>query len=283
MDRATYEVQPGEAFVAVIGGMPSEIGAFSPSYLPPSLAAGVVGVQVRPLAGGGAVIPRMTTPREQAPNSAVYAAVLTAPGETGEFTVLWDYNEGAGPFFTQTLSVGTGVRVTSPGGEGDGLTLEAPVYITACVEGDPPTNEDLEDGIQGIVVDDATAMDKLIVQCEWEIDSVLGTWVRNPETGRKINPKIVVPFAPISPFPGELFAPFQRGVTIYQLHALRRAVVAQVEYHLVMGEDFFRKPQYESVKGPQFSRTGLADRVSPKARQHLAGMGLIRNVGHLVP
>jgi hypothetical protein len=281
--RATYEVEPGESFVAVIGGMPDETGKFNPSYPPPGIAAGQMGVQVRALAGGGAIVPRTTSPREEAPNSAIYATVLTAPPETGSFVVLWDYNAGAAPFFSQTLEVGTGLRVTSPGGEGDGLTLEEPVYITKCEAGTPPKNIDLEAGIQGLVVDNPVTMDRLIVQCEWEVDSILGTWVRDPKTGRKINPNLVVPVAPISPFPGELFAPFQRGVTIYQRNALRRAVCAQVEYHLTQGEDFFRRPQYSQVSGPQFSRTGAADRIAPKARQHLAGTGLIRATARLRP
>jgi hypothetical protein len=283
MGRATYEVEPSQTFTAIIGGQPNELGEFSPSYLPPSLAPGTVGVQVRPLEGGGAVIPRMTTPREQAPNSAIYAANLTAPAETGSYTVLWDDNSGNPPFLTQTLEVGVIIPVTGPGSiPGDGVAGDKPVYITPCVEGDPPTNEDLQAVIPGLVIDNLTIMNQLIVDCEWEIDSILGLWTRDPTTGRKINPNNIVQVATIIPYASELFAPLTRGITIYQLHALRRAVCAQVEYHLKMGEDFFLRPHYTTVSGPQFSRTGeTPDRIAPKARQHLAGTGLQRMTARL--
>lgn len=288
MARATYEVQPGQEVVVILGGQPSETGAFSPSYFPPSLAAGTVGVQIVPLAGGLAVVARTTTPREQATNSAIYAATLTAPLETGVYSVLWDHNAGAAPFLSQTMNVGVNVPVTLPGGiPGDGVAGDSPVYITACAGSAPTaTNEDLEAYMRGLVVDDPVAMNQLIVQCEYEIDAILGLWIRNPATGRKINVSNVIPVAPISPFPGELFAPFQRGVTVYQRSALRRAVCAQVEYHLKMGEDFFIKPRYQSVSGPQFSYTRGAgetpDLISPKARQHLDGTGLIRQTARAI-
>lgn len=286
MARATYEVMPGQQFTAVIGGMPDETGKFSPSYFPPNLAPGVVGVQVVPLAGGGAVIPRLTTPREQAPNSAVYAAQLTAPPTTGSYTVLWDDNSGNPPFLSQTLQVGVSIPISGTGSiPGDGVTEQKPIYITASTPGTPPKNADLEANILGLVVDDPVAMDQLIVQCEWEIDSILGLWMRDPSTGRKINPNNIVSIGTILPFGGsELFAPLTRGITLYQLHGLRRAVCAQVEYHLKLGEDFFVKPHYDTVSGPQFSRSGKQpDRIAPKARQHLAGTGLIRNTARVTP
>lgn len=283
MARANYEVEPLQQFIAILGGQPDASGAF-PNF--PAGLTGQVGVQVIPLTGGLAVIPRTTTPQEQGPNTGVYAVQLEAPEATDSYTLLWDHNNGGGPFITQSLNVGVTIPVTEPGGiPGDGVAGDSPVYITPCVAASPPTNVDLEAFVQGLVVDDATAMNNLIVKCEWEIDAILGARIRNPATGRKIDVSKVVPVAPISPFPGELFAPFQRGINVYQRSALRRAVCAQVEYHLKMGEDFFTRQPYKKVSGPQFSYEREegegVKRISPVARQHLDGTGLILMMARL--
>lgn len=58
--------------------------------------------------------------------------------------------------------------------------------------------------------------------------------------------------------------------------ALSRAVCAQAEYRLVMGEEFFIKAQHENVRGPDFSTSGRLPEIGPKVDRELAGTGLQR-------
>lgn len=283
MPVTTYQVQPGARFIAIIGGAPNEVGALDPNLPPADLPAGALGVQVVPLAGGAPVVARTAAGvHQQLPGSGIYSVELTAPltlpdgitPATGDYSVLWDHNGGSAPFYAQTLSIDTTIPIAVGGG-----SSTQPVYVQI---GDPT---DIANGvislastIPGLVVDDAATLNMIIVEAELEIDSIIGFWIRDPFTGRKVNLTNVIPEAPISPFPGELFAPYQRGVTLWQKAALQRAVCAQVEYHLTMGEEFFRKPQYEQVSGPKFSRQGKQPYIAPKARQHLAQMGVVRRV-----
>lgn len=61
--------------------------------------------------------------------------------------------------------------------------------------------------------------------------------------------------------------------------ALSRATCAQVEYRNAMGERFFIRPQYPSVKGPDFTVQGKLPMIAPKARRELSQNGLIHTAG----
>lgn len=64
-------------------------------------------------------------------------------------------------------------------------------------------------------------------------------------------------------------------IDINQQIGLSHAVAAQVEFRSAMGERFFVRPQYPSVKGPDFTTTGRLSHVAPKARGELAQVGLL--------
>lgn len=57
---------------------------------------------------------------------------------------------------------------------------------------------------------------------------------------------------------------------------LARATAAQVEYRVVMGDDFFTRAQYASVNGPEFSTTGTLPRIGPRVYDELAGSDLLQ-------
>lgn len=61
--------------------------------------------------------------------------------------------------------------------------------------------------------------------------------------------------------------------------ALSNACCAQAEYRNAMGPRFFVRPQYRSVKGPDFQVTGKRPWISPKARRELSQNGLIQVSG----
>lgn len=64
-----------------------------------------------------------------------------------------------------------------------------------------------------------------------------------------------------------------------QVAGLSNAVCAQVEYRNAMGERFFIRPQYSSVRGPDFTTQGRLPMISPKARRELSQNGLIMTAG----
>jgi hypothetical protein len=77
--------------------------------------------------------------------------------------------------------------------------------------------------------------------------------------GRKINPLV--------------------DIDINQRLALSRATCAQIEYRNAMGERFFIRPQYDTVRGPDFTTVGRLPMIAPKARRELSQNGLIHTAG----
>lgn len=57
--------------------------------------------------------------------------------------------------------------------------------------------------------------------------------------------------------------------------SLSNATCAQVEYRNAMGEAFFVRAQYSSVKGPDFATSGKMPTIAPKAIRELSQSGLI--------
>lgn len=118
------------------------------------------------------------------------------------------------------------------------------------------TNADVEAWIEGWVTDDSAALTRLIARCEADVDLALGPRVAPAApSGRAYDPADLAPL---------------------QADALRDATCAQVEYRVEMGEEFFRRPRYEAVTGPDFQTTGRAPWLAPKAARILAGSGLVR-------
>lgn len=120
------------------------------------------------------------------------------------------------------------------------------------------TQTDLTDYIEGFVVDDSDAVDRLIERAERDIDSILGAYDRDDTTGLKIT-----------------LADFDD----WQTAALTRAVCAQVEYRFTMGEAFMVRAQREEEWGPDFRAKGKVPYIGPKAWRELEETGLVRLTG----
>lgn len=60
-----------------------------------------------------------------------------------------------------------------------------------------------------------------------------------------------------------------------QVMFLANGTSAQVEYRMAMGEPFFIRGQYDSVRGPDFTTQGKLPRLGPKVRVELAQSGLL--------
>jgi len=122
-----------------------------------------------------------------------------------------------------------------------------PTYATAA---------DVSAFIEGLVIDDDAAFDRLIERAERDVDSVL-TPTALLDTGLRYDPTTL---------------------TTGEQAALARAVAAQVEYRLEMGEEFFVRAQYDYVGGPDFSFRGQLEYIGPKVRRELAGTALLDRV-----
>ena len=57
---------------------------------------------------------------------------------------------------------------------------------------------------------------------------------------------------------------------------LSNAACAQAHYRQVMGDEFFVKPQFQKVTGPDFTTEGKLPRIAPEARSQLQASGLVR-------
>lgn len=110
------------------------------------------------------------------------------------------------------------------------------------------TTADLAALIEGFTVDDSAAAERLLERAEREIDRVLGPWPLLDATGLKMDPSTL---------------------SALDADVLRRATVAQAEYELTMGYDFFVRPQYAKTVANGVSIDGKAPRVGPKALTEL--------------
>lgn len=98
-------------------------------------------------------------------------------------------------------------------------------------------------------------IDALIEKAERDIDNAVGVHDVNPDTGLK--------FTPLT-------------LETRDVDSLMRATCAQAEYRHVMGAEFFIRPQYESVNGPEFSTNGKLPIVGPETWKELENGGLLR-------
>lgn len=91
-------------------------------------------------------------------------------------------------------------------------------------------------------IDDADLLAKVMARAEKQVDGLLTGFGPNLPNGLAAEPLVDL-------------EPEQR-------EALIDAVVAQTEYRLTMGEEFFRANEPESVSGPDFSRTGRLGKIA---------------------
>ena len=67
-------------------------------------------------------------------------------------------------------------------------------------------------------------------------------------------------------------------LTAWRAAALTRAVSAQFEYRILMGEEFFARAQHATVRGPEFATSGELPYIGPKVTRELNGTGLLRHL-----
>ena len=115
---------------------------------------------------------------------------------------------------------------------------------------------DLTAYIAGLTFDDESVAEVILANAETDIDSILGGDPVPDGSERKLDPD---------------------DLSWDEARALKRATCAQFEYRLEMGEAFFVRPQFDSVSGPDFSTSGQAPYIGPKAMRELSGSGLMQN------
>lgn len=117
------------------------------------------------------------------------------------------------------------------------------------------TQTDCTNYIEGLTVSDPVAFARLITRAEKDVDSALGAHSRSDVTGLKLAPLELATADRVT---------------------LRDATCAQVEYRMTMGEDFFIRPQYAEVDGPEMATKGVLPRVGPKVWSELEGSNLLK-------
>lgn len=108
---------------------------------------------------------------------------------------------------------------------------------------------DFEAYVEGWTTDDSGALDRLLQRAERDVDFHLVPQERQAATLLKYDPT---------------------KLSLFDRQQLTFAVCAQAEYRNTMGEDFFTEPQYNAVSSPDFSRTGKAPKLGPKAYWELS-------------
>jgi hypothetical protein len=120
-------------------------------------------------------------------------------------------------------------------------------------------NADVEAYIEGWVTDDPAALTRVIERAEQDLDTLLFGAVSWPDpplvTNRKLDPA---------------------SLSTQEVRTLNRATCAQTEYRITMGEDFFRRAQFQSTSGPGgFSSQGKLPALGPKVQRELLGTTLL--------
>lgn len=128
----------------------------------------------------------------------------------------------------------------------------APVYATKEEFAADPR-------LSGWTTTDTAALDKALEAAERDIDAYCGPWTVEVNS-RKF---------------GAPAAANEKGLSTAQKQVLRDATIMQAYYRIVQGPDFFVRDQHQSVNGPDFSTSGKLSKLSPAAKQDLAGSGLV--------
>lgn len=126
----------------------------------------------------------------------------------------------------------------------------APVYASS---------QNFSDHVEGWTTTDAAALDRLLERAERDIDAYVGP-VSVEANGRKF---------------GSPATTNEKGLSDAQRTALMLATVAQAYARYRRGEDSMYDAEYDSVSGPDFNVSGRRSRLSPQAKQELAGTGLV--------
>lgn len=102
---------------------------------------------------------------------------------------------------------------------------------------------------------DPAVLDALIESAEFDLDSRVLVALAWPDpalaSGRKLD---------------------LTKLKVHEVTGLMRATCAQAEYRDFMGPEFFIKPQFASVSGPDFNTTGKLPYIGPKVRIELRAL-----------
>ncbi len=110
-----------------------------------------------------------------------------------------------------------------------------------------------------VIPEDDPNLEKLLMECEVEIDDQIPRLYPDDEVG----PKIIL-----------------EDETNLLVDGLMKATCAQAEYHLHMGKQFFVEAHGAS-EGPDTTSRRKAPRVAPKAMRELRRVGLVTMTGTL--
>jgi hypothetical protein len=130
------------------------------------------------------------------------------------------------------------------------------------------TPDDVNLYIEGGTGLDEASLNRYIDRAERDVDGVLVQFAQLPTAALKLSDPAVLDG-------GNADGP--------RAAALGRAVCAQVEYRLHLGEEFFIEHQYESTSSPDYSTQGRVPRVGPKVFEELRSGQLLpgRTVGRV--
>lgn len=185
-------------------------------------ASGLVGtIGVRLTDGaGGTTIARTTSGIGEFPaGSGIYYAAITAPSVQGQYQIVWD-SGGASPQFAVDE-----LTVTFTGQPEEPITTNNFYSSPGLVRTELGyTSQQLSD----------TAAQKVITEAEDAVDALLGGWIPDATTGRKI---------------------LEGDVEAWQWGKLVRATTI-LAAKLVLEPDLLEGQQWRSVSGPDFSFSG---------------------------
>lgn len=104
-------------------------------------------------------------------------------------------------------------------------------------------------------IDDPDLLAKVMARAEKQVDGLLTGFGPNLPNGLAVEPLV--------------------DLEPEQAEALVDAMVAQTEYRLTMGEEFFRTNEPQSISGPDFSRSGRLGKIADETLAALRRGGLI--------
>lgn len=212
----------------------------------PSGLTGTIGVRVTDGAGGTTQARKTTGISEYPASSGIYITTLTAPATAGQYQVIWDTGGASPQFAADDLIVVTDELVDVLPSGTDTTTYTTPARVRSYLG---YTTQQLSD-------DAAT---EIILEAEDAVDGLLGGWVPNASTGRKIK---------------------EGDVEGWQWIKLRRATTI-LAGKIVLDPDLIGGQQWRSIQGPDFSFSGpLSGRIPSRVVDLLTDSGLRRLTGY---
>jgi hypothetical protein len=122
------------------------------------------------------------------------------------------------------------------------------------------TKENFEDETGG-EVSDPEQFERILLRAERQVDDLLTGWGPSDQNGLRIAPAL--------------------DLEPYQRDCLMRATVAQVEYRLEHGEEFFRTNEPRNVSGPDFGSQGRRGKYADATFAELRRGGILKMTASL--